>query len=806
MITTFAQYGAAGFGPSLLPIIPPNGPLSARTALKPEKLGKTPGKLLDDGFVGMTNWPDHVASDDDLAVWDKWLSLPHECSIGLRSDDFPCLDLDVNDAALSNRLAKLAQQLVGAAPVRRVLGAGSGGPGSKCLLVYRGKSLPSWTTRFMYGGAEHMVELKGHRRQCAIEGQHRSGGRYAWDAGRDLVQFGAHGLTELTEAGAQTLRAALEAEIAAAGGTIIGGQWATPGRPADPSRRGAEAPGIADVRAALTAAPNSDEIDRAEWVAVSRYVKGACQSFTAEGLEAYLDWCEGYEGNTPDECEQLWRSLKPPHQTGWAELAMWAQRRSEGRFSAAAYDFAEVDPAHDPVAELFSRHIWVERQEGIFDSRDLRLRTRIAFDPFCAYLGPLWAKEKTSPWQFFLREPDLPSAMTPVARRQTVLDITYRPGEPLIYQNGRAAFINRWRGPEGIPEGPIAEAEVRPWLDHIERILPDENERRNLLGWMASVAQRPAEKPNHGVVLGGAHGIGKSMLFAVLKAAVGRANVKEITVRDLDAEFSDWMGECKVFFVEEMMNFGKKELMQRIKTLLAAPPDTLQVNPKYGRKYEVPNLLAGVFFTNHEDAVALEKGERRFAVYWSDAKKETPTYFTGLADWLRGGGDLLAARWLLDYDTSFYNMLGEAPDTAAREHMRHASRSKLDEWIEDGIESGTGCFASDLVALDDVRARVPFDAVGRFGGPNAAGFAASMRRAGARSIGRRFLGAPPIGCSPPDCDLRQARLYSLRYHDRFGGLDNQQLVDLYWELRRKAEQVASDMMVDPFARGQGEAR
>lgn len=798
MTYSFAQYGKAGFGPFLLPVIPSGAPLSAHTKLKPDKLGKTPGKLLDDGFVGMRSWPDHIATNDDLAVWDRWLNRPHGCNIGLRGDGFPGLDLDVNDVALSARLARVALTIVGTAPVRRVLAQDTETSSARCLLVYRGQDLASWTTRFLYNGAEHMVELKGSRHQCLIEGLHRSGGRYVWEPEKTLLQYGAMGLTELTAAATDELRAALEAEIEAAGGTIIDGRRTTTGcaAPRAPNRRGAPAPSITDVIAALTAAPNSDDIDRAEWVSVARYIKGACQAFEADGREAFLDWCEGYEGNTPEACVELWDSLKPPHQTGWCELAMWAQRRSEGQFSTAAYDFDPIDGSDNPIDELFARHIWVERQEGIFDTHDMRLRTRGMFDPFCAHLGPVWARERTTPWQFFLREPDQPSPMTPVARRQTVLDITYRAGEPLIFRNGRTAYINRWRAPEGIPDGPMADDDIRPWLDHIGRILPDETERRNLLGWMASVAQRPAEKPNHGVVLGGVHGIGKSMLFTPLKAAVGRPNVKEITVRDLDAEFSDWMGECKVFFVEEMMNFGKKELMQRIKTLLAAPPDTLQVNPKYGRKYEVPNQLAGVFFTNHEDAVALEKGERRFAVYWSEARKESPAYFTRLATWLRDGGDTLAARWLLDYDASYYNMLGEAPETAARENMRQASRSKLDEWIEDGIENGTGCFASDLVALDDIRARVPYDVVGRYGGPNAAGFAASMRRAGARSVGRRFLGTPPAGCSQPECDLKQARLYSLRRHEMFAGLDSQKQVELFWELRRRAEHTPAGFVTD----------
>ena len=77
MTTPFAEYGRAGFTPSLLPVIPPGAPLSKRTKMNPDKLGKTPGKLLVDGFVGLREWQHHIATEDELTIWDKWRARPH---------------------------------------------------------------------------------------------------------------------------------------------------------------------------------------------------------------------------------------------------------------------------------------------------------------------------------------------------------------------------------------------------------------------------------------------------------------------------------------------------------------------------------------------------------------------------------------------------------------------------------------------------------------------------------------------------------------------------------------------------------
>lgn len=55
-------------------------------------------------------------------------------------------------------------------------------------------------------------------------------------------------------------------------------------------------------------------------------------------------------------------------------------------------------------------------------------------------------------------------------------------------------------------------AQAGPWLEHIERIYPDDHE--HIVCWLAHRVQHPGVKCNHALVLGGAPGIGKDTLLA----------------------------------------------------------------------------------------------------------------------------------------------------------------------------------------------------------------------------------------------------------------------------------------------------
>lgn len=796
----FADYLESGYGVHILPVVPPGAPISPlSTTLKADKLGKTPGKWTPDGYVGFRAWPEHEATADDVQRWDSHLERAKvPPSIGLQGRGFPAVDIDVDDPTLAARMKALVLRVLGAAPARHTTSAGTNMPGARCAVFYRSAMpLASWVIKLQSpSGGAHMVEFKASKAQVVVDGAHAKGGSYVYPDGPDLVEWGAGNLIEITPDLSSALHAAILVELVEADCVVVSDARSGTSLTAS-TRRGVSAPSIAHVQAALAAAPNADDIDRDEWVKVAHNVKGACVGLEEDGFDLFATWAEDL--NPFENIESLWDGLPEHPRTGYPELARWAQRRSKGAFKPDLSEFvndnADMSVARAAaIAKMFETQIWVENQERVFDLRDRRLRNRLQFNAHLTEIG-----KKMSVWEVFMAEPDKPTPLFPTARRQTVFDITYLPGEGQLVGEGLDRRLNLWRPPEGIPTVDVTDDDVRPWLDHVRLIVSDAPVRDQFLDWMASVVQRQTEKPNHGVVIGGKHGIGKSMLIEPFRVAIGLHNVQEILASELDNSFSGWLAQAKLFVVEEMMNFNKKEMMQRLKTYLAAPPHTLLVNPKYGKVFTIPNLVAGLFFTNHADAVAIEAGERRFFIMWSDAPKQPASYFAELARWYKEGGAALAARWLYLRDISNYNMLGEAPHTAARDEMRQAGRSRLDELIESAIEDHQWPLSADLVALDDVRAWVSRKDLGPQTAPTAARVRKALVDAGAvlaHPSGRRpALGQPPAGAEypPPECSQKQARLLAVRNHHRYVGKPNAELVSLFWAQRAAAYEAPDEV-------------
>ena len=74
----------------------------------------------------------------------------------------------MNDGPLSDQLKLIVTMDLGAAPTRYVADPQTGAIGTRCLLVYRGDELTSWSIKFRYGGGEHMVEFKASGAQCVM--------------------------------------------------------------------------------------------------------------------------------------------------------------------------------------------------------------------------------------------------------------------------------------------------------------------------------------------------------------------------------------------------------------------------------------------------------------------------------------------------------------------------------------------------------------------------------------------------------------------------------------------------------------
>lgn len=616
-----------------------------------------------------------------------------------------------------------------------------------------------------------------------MEGVHpKTGKPYSWRDGRSPVEVGAAGLVVVTAEALDALFAKIEFLVTVMwGGEIVTSANASARGDGETIQDNLLAPSLGAVKRALEALPN--DVDYDTWLKVGAAVKAA----TGEdelGYDMWEDWSLQWPENTPEDVRAKWDSLRAPYHVGWVWLSQLAHQHG---FSAAAEEFA-VGASNAPppttaedrdaderararaASDLFEACVWINRVKLVCDLRTMRLMDRDQLNAEWWMVGDP-SDGKQNAWATFMRAGD---------RRRSVQSITYRPGAALFVheEDEGGECLNLWQAPSVTPPAGVRDAQVRLYLEHLAYLIPDARERKILLDWQAWVLQNPGLKPNWGVLIGSPHqGNGKSILMEPMRAGLGRKNVRTVTAEDMASGFSDWLVETKLFVVEEMHSFERKSTMNRLKNYLATPPDRLRVNPKYGKQFEIPNLVAGVFFTNHFDALALERTDRRFFVVWTEVAPRDEDYYRQLVEWLKAGGALLVAGWLLERDVSAFNPLGRAPSTEAKEDMRKAARSMLDEWIEDGIADELAPFATDLVSAEEVWLAIPENAAGRNGKPTRQRLGRILRLAGTRALTRLRLD-----------DGERATLLSVRRHDMYADLGPEKLKELF--LAQRAAQLA----------------
>lgn len=776
----FSKYAAAGFEPDLLPIMPPHAviyPASDHFEALSSKRGKIPGRKRAGSWVGFRAWTAFAATPDDLTSWSEW-----GAGVGIQGRQFPAVDIDVDQSDLADAIEQEVLAVLGAAPVRF-------GNGARRLLPYRGSGFTKQRLAFRPagGGEEQAVEFLADGQFYVVEGVHPKTGRpYRWKDYRSAADVGAAGLTSITSEQLDKLFRRLEGLLNLFGCNVV----ASAGPAARKLTGGhgvLRAPSMDAISRALKAIPN--EVGYHEWIALGRAVKtAALPEWQTEAMELFLDWSLEWPENTPEGVIAKWDSISDS-QIGWDYLARYATDQGDGSFNSAEEDFDAVmlpplsgeeskGPLVSPKIErMFARYVWVEDLERVCDLETGALLTKTQFSVRNRDIGSPTSKDGCA-WAVLISNPK---------RLQVVKGVTYRPGGPRFVHeelNGLAGrCVNRWQDPTLDLPATATDEQVQVWLDHVAFLIPNEVERETVLNWLAWIVQNPGEKPNWALVIGStAEGMGKGLMLAPVRAALGDVNVKEIGPDDLMSNNSDYLDGTRLLIVEEMEMTERKAMMNRLKPLIAAPPHTLRVNIKFQPQYAIPNTLAAIFFTNMPNALALSKGGRRYFVTWNDGQPKPDDYYAGLVAWFSGGGAALAACWLLSRDLVGFCPRGKAPTTEAREDMRLAALPRRNELIERGLADREGPFAHRFFTVEEVFQHLSERLDDR--SLTETGLAALLKREGCRTVKRLALGSAPAGHFDLRRSERAMSTVMCRAGDAPADPTNAEIKDAYWADRR----------------------
>ncbi len=230
---------------------------------------------------------------------------------------------------------------------------------------------------------------------------------------------------------------------------------------------------------------------------------------------------------------------------------------------------------------------------------------------------------------------------------------------------------------------------AKPWLDLLKRLYPDD--WPHLLMWFAHRIQRPGEKVNHAIVLGGETRIGKDTLLQPVIAGVGAANVRDAEQAQLVSGFTEW-AKCALLRVNEARSaegggqIDRKHFYERSKTIIAAPPDVIRINEKHTKPYFVRNVCGVVFTTNHRTgSLFFPTDDERHFVAWSPAKSAdwSPAEWGKFNAWLDNGGTEHVVAYLQREDIARFNPKAPPPKTQAFWALAGATEDPVKtEWLD----------------------------------------------------------------------------------------------------------------------------
>jgi hypothetical protein len=141
----------------------------------------------------------------------------------------------------------------------------------------------------------------------------------------------------------------------------------------------------------------------------------------------------------------------------------------------------------------------------------------------------------------------------------------------------------------------------------------------------------------------------------------------------------------------------RRGLENRLKPLLAAPPELLSVNRKGLHPFDALNRLAVVAFSNERVSITLTSDDRRWFVLWSEAARMDPLEAERLWAWYDRGGRDAVVGWLRARDVSRF-MPGAAPVmTEAKAIMLQAALSPVEAILVEMMQERRGEFSLGAV-------------------------------------------------------------------------------------------------------------
>ncbi|UCI30514.1 DUF5906 domain-containing protein [Mesorhizobium sp. B4-1-4] len=252
-----------------------------------------------------------------------------------------------------------------------------------------------------------------------------------------------------------------------------------------------------------------------------------------------------------------------------------------------------------------------------------------------------------------------------------------------------------------------------PFLRHLALVLPNADDQRILIEFLAHNARYPGHKIPWAPVIQSVEGVGKNVFKHVIRHVIDKQyfyQPKAKQLNDSGSKFNGWMDSKLFFLVDEIKVDERRDMVETLKPFVTETELEIEGKGANQRMADTPSNW--MFFSNHKDAIPINANARRFAIFFSPiqtlddlrSRGMDDTYFNSLYAWLgdhQNGahrmGLRIVANYLLTYPIERGALPTRAPITSSTAEALIESRGWLETMIAEAVDDQRNGFRAGWI-------------------------------------------------------------------------------------------------------------
>ena len=303
--------------------------------------------------------------------------------------------------------------------------------------------------------------------------------------------------------------------------------------------------------------------------------------------------------------------------------------------------------------------------------------------------------KSTPPSTYFKNHPNKQMAEEEVYRPDLhIKDPFVKGADGLYYLNSYIASLIE-------PIRPTKIKDIKPFLDLVEHIIPNEVERKYFLDWLAFIVQNPWKKiKTIPLIYTHEQRMGKGSIFDTMTDILGETNAIPTDVKGI-LDKGVTFAEKQLVLVDECKSSGdwgeRRNLKNDLKKI--GTETRIQQRKLFVDYQTIETQTCILVFTNEPDALQMEKEDERFFVVKNENERKPQKFYQDYHKWRQEKGSSYVYYYLKTRDISKFEPMAPPPKTKAKEEMQQDDGHPLTLALLDMLNEGVYPFTLDTKVI-----------------------------------------------------------------------------------------------------------